>query len=340
MLPGLARSAAPRLFVQHLIRRRALSITTSRSTSPSKPVMTSPPAHQVFATTNFSVSGASGLYDRARPSYPEQAIESILSRLPTPASPTDEGALIVELGAGTGLFTRGLLAALLAPSSPYRGRVKKVLAVEPSEGMRVGFEKGLQKEGWVRGDEGKGVWKKEGEGLEVEIVDGTFEKIPVGEGEADLAFHWVGHSGGAAVSEIGRVLKPGAAWCKIWNLEDRGTEWVKQLRDKYEKFEEGTPQYRHNYWQHIWDLPSFTSLFSLPEEHQKYYRSLPTTDDLVVDRVFSKSYITALSEEQRSELEKEMREVVKKGEGKEWIDEKEGVFAYPYDTDLFTTIRN
>ncbi|GAA5908864.1 hypothetical protein JCM6882_005470 [Rhodosporidiobolus microsporus] len=294
------------------------------------------PAHQLFATTNFSLSGASGLYDRARPSYPADAISSILSRLPA-ASSTGEGALIVELGAGTGLFTRGLLSALSVPGSPYHGRVRKVLAVEPSEGMRVGFEKGLEREG-LRGADGKVA------GVEVECVEGTFEKVPVGEGEADLvviaqAFHWIGHDGSRAVDEIARVLKPGATWAKIWNLEDRNTPWVAQLRDTYEKFEKDTPQYRLGYWRSIWDLPSFPRLFTSPESHDIFTRSLPTTEDLVVDRIFSKSYITALSDEERKGVEEKAREIVRRGEGKEWIEAKEGVFAYPYATDLFMTTR-
>lgn len=57
------------------------------------------------------------------------------------------------------------------------------MAVEPSEGMRVGFEKGLERSGLGRDEQGR----VGGEGgVEVEIVDGTFEEIPVGEGEADL----------------------------------------------------------------------------------------------------------------------------------------------------------
>lgn len=36
-----------------------------------------------FATDNFTTSGASGLYDRARPSYPVEAVEKFLSVLGT-----------------------------------------------------------------------------------------------------------------------------------------------------------------------------------------------------------------------------------------------------------------
>jgi len=42
------------------------------------------------------------------------------------------------------------------------------------------------------------------------------------------------------VREIGRILKPGGAWCLIWNLEDRNVGWVAGLRDAYEQFESGS----------------------------------------------------------------------------------------------------
>lgn len=134
------------------------------------------------------------------------------------------------------------------------------------------------------------------------------------------------------------MLKPGGAWALIWNLEDRNVEWVAQLRDHFEQFEADTPQYRHGYWKALYQEAEYDQLFTAPE-HTAFRRSLPTNEDLVVDRVFSKSYITALSDEQRKELEIKLRDTVRRGDGKKWIDEKEGVFAYPYETDLFIARR-
>ncbi|GAA6006844.1 hypothetical protein JCM10207_009113 [Rhodosporidiobolus poonsookiae] len=292
-----------------------------------------------FAKTNFSKSGASGLYDRARPSYPAEAISHLLSTLPTTS------ATVVELGAGTGLFTRAFLSAATSSSSPTQAKVGKLVAVEPSEGMREGFAKGIRgMDGFVPAAlGGEGLLGSVG-GVEVWIKDGAFESVPEADASADLlviaqAFHWSGRGNVAAVEEIARVLKPGATWAKIWNLEDRDTAWVQQLRDLYEEFEAGTPQYRLGLWKSIWDLPSFPRLFTSPESHLTYTQLLPTTDDLVVDRVFSKSYITALSDAQRGELEGKLREVVRRGEGRKWIREDEGVFEYPYKTDLFVTKR-
>ncbi|GAA5948181.1 hypothetical protein JCM10213_007056 [Rhodosporidiobolus nylandii] len=315
------------------ITRSTLTSTTSRAVSrPSYPVrcLTSTACsmaeHLSFAKDNFSISGASGLYDRARPSYPPAAISQLLSSLP-------QGAVVVELGSGTGLFTRGFLQAAAAEGS--EGKVKSLLAVEPSEGMRAAFEMGLEGLRDAQGRVG---------GVEVVCTEGTFDKVPVESGSVDLvviaqAFHWTGTSGGPAVEEIARILKPGGTWAKIWNLEDPETAWVRGIRGVYEEFEAGTPQYRLGLWKHIWDLPSFSRLFSSPEEHTTFRRALPTNEDLVVDRVFSKSYITALSDEEKKGVEEKVREVVRQGEGKKWIKEEEGTFEYPYKTDLFVTRR-
>jgi len=53
---------------------------------------------------------------------------------------------------------------------------------------------------------------------------------------------------------------------------------------------------------------------------------LPSSEQGVVDRILSKSYITALNQEEQEKIANDMRAIVKRGEGKEWIDEKEGTF--------------
>ncbi|GAA5881738.1 hypothetical protein JCM16303_006432 [Sporobolomyces ruberrimus] len=272
-----------------------------------------------FAEDNFSQSGASGLYDRARPSYPEPAFEKILSLLPS-----NDSSVVVELGAGSGIFTRGFLQA--AVSQDLR-KIREMIAVEPSQGMREGWEK-KQKE----------VDLKES-GIKVSIQDGLFDKIPVGDAQADLvviaqAFHWVGKDGESAIRDIARVLKPNGVLALIWNFEDRSVPWVAQLRDAYELHEAGTPQARLGWWKSIFDTSFYSETYE-PPQVENFHRNLRSNEQGVVDRILSKSYITALSQEEQERIAHEMRAVVKKGEGKQWIDEKEGSFEYPYNTELY-----
>lgn len=60
--------------------------------------------------------------------------------------------------------------------------------------------------------------------------------------------------------------------------------------------------------------------------------TLPATADIVADRVCSKSYIAIESEETQAQVRGWVRDILKKGDGRVWIDEKEGVFEYPYKT--------
>jgi len=299
-----------------------------------------------LARSAFSVSGSSGLYDRARPTYPEEAISLILSTLSKVPSGSPKKN-VVELGAGTGIFTRHLIINPPAPfNSPETNPIGELKAVEPAEGMRKGFEDKVTK--IINSQEAAGG----AQGAKVTCVDGQFDHIPVEDGWADLvvvaqAFHWVGKDivgQEAAVKEIGRALKPGGIWALIWNLEDRdSTAWVAQLRDTYEVFEQGTPQYRLGYWKTIFNTKSYSELFSpdapIPEAHT-WNRGLPATKALVVDRALSKSFITALSDEEKKQVTADVEKIVDRGQGMKFIGPKEeGVFEYPYSTDLWILTR-
>lgn len=76
----------------------------------------------------------------------------------------------------------------------------------------------------------------------------------------------------------------------------------------------------------MYDTPAYQTNFE-PYEKSEYRRSLPTCEDLVVDRVLSKSYITALDEKIKGELSEKVRDVVKKAEDKVWIDGGSGTFG-------------
>jgi len=216
-------------------------------------------------------------------------------------------------------------------------KIGKLLAVEPSSGMREGFENGMAKAGVEVGGE-----------KVVNVVDGRFDSVPVEDGWADVvviaqAFHWAHGNYAAAIRNFARIIKPNGYLLLIWNMEDRDSEaspWVGHLRDAYEKFEQGTPQCRHGWWKAIFDLPEFHGAFGTREDVilKTYKRNLPTTEDLVVDRVLSKSYITDLDDEGRHEVEVAVRQIIKQGQ-KVWIDEESGFFEYPYYTDLWISKR-
>ncbi|KAJ6256391.1 hypothetical protein Dda_8891 [Drechslerella dactyloides] len=286
-----------------------------------------------LASSAFSTSGSSGLYDRARPTYPPTALSRIFAALQSLPSSTN-GLNVVELGAGTGIFSRLLLRPPVDVTTDVQ--VAKLVAVEPSVGMRDGFRAGMQKIAVPVGEMGPA-------GPEVaQVVDGSFDRIPVIDGWADAviiaqAFHWSHGHYDTALSSIARVLRPGAPLILLWNLEDReeaGHPWVGPVRDVYEAHEQGTPQYRLMLWKAIFDMPEFTENFNMKYEYKRMKWTVPTTDDGVVERVLSKSYITALGAGEKEKVESGVRGVLK-DTAKTWIDEDGGVFEYPYATDLY-----
>ncbi|TFK55032.1 S-adenosyl-L-methionine-dependent methyltransferase [Heliocybe sulcata] len=251
-------------------------------------------------------TGTNELYDRARPSYQSEALAYI--RQEVQASSVN----IVEIGAGTGIATRALLA-----HPDWSQSVARLRAVEPSEGMRDVFSKTVKDD-------------------RVSIADGTFDTTGVEDGWADLvlvaqAFHWCPDFNVAA-AEFARILKPTGIVALIWNLEDRDAAgWVAQLRDRVESHESGAPQFRLMLWRQTFDTPNYQSLFQ-PHIEKIWERSLPGTLEIVVDRACSKSYTAVLPEDEKKKVVEDVTQIVKTGDGMTWQDKEKGIFNYPHKT--------
>jgi ubiquinone/menaquinone biosynthesis C-methylase UbiE len=139
-----------------------------------------------------SFDRVAGAYQRARPSYPLEAVEWALEAAP--------GRRVVDLAAGTGKLTEVLVAA-----------GADVVAIEPLANMRAELERALPS---------------------VRALEGTAERIPLPDRSADAlfvgqAFHWFEE--GPALAEMARVLVPGGALGLVWNLRDDRVPWVAEL---------------------------------------------------------------------------------------------------------------
>ena len=134
-------------------------------------------------------------YQGARPGYPLDAVNEMARQMDL-----QHTSVVVDVGAGTGLFTREFI-----------GRCAKVIAVEPSEGMRRELTD---------------------QGLDVEVHDGTGEVLPFSDHSIDAvtvaqAFHWF--DAPVALAEITRVLVRGGALGLIWNERDETVPWVNEM---------------------------------------------------------------------------------------------------------------
>jgi SAM-dependent methyltransferase len=130
-------------------------------------------------------------YDRLRPGPAAEALDWVV-----PAG----CQVAVDLGAGTGLFSRAL-----AP------RVGQVIAVEPDERMRA-----------VLAARSPGVLALAGRGEAIPLPDGCADAVFV-----SSAWHWLNPE--AAVPEIARVLRDDGRLGVIWTSRDHRVDWVAKL---------------------------------------------------------------------------------------------------------------
>ena len=130
-------------------------------------------------------------YDGLRPQAPREAVDWLV--------PPD-CQVAVDVGAGTGLFTRTLV-----------GRAAQVIAVEPDARMRT-----------VLAARSPGVRAVEGRGESIPLPDAAADAVFV-----SSAWHWMDHE--KAVPEIGRVLRDGGRLGLIWTSRDREVDWVRNL---------------------------------------------------------------------------------------------------------------
>ena len=138
-----------------------------------------------------SFGSAAAQYARARPGYPDDAVDFLV---PAPAR------RVLDLGAGTGKFTASLVA-----------RGLDVVAVEPSTRMLAQLRAALP-----------GVEAHEGSAEATGLPDACVGAVVVAQ-----AWHWVDQR--RAVPEVARVLRPGGTLGLVWNVRDDSADWVRQL---------------------------------------------------------------------------------------------------------------
>src|SRR5262245_40359876 len=133
--------------------------------------------------------GDPGAYDRGRPDYPSRVYEILTKRCGL-----RPGAATLEIGPGSGLATRRLLALGADP----------LVAVEPDERLAAYLSERLRAEGHA-----------------VELRGEPFEEAALAASSFDLvvsatAFHWLDQP--VALAKAARLLRPGGWLANWWNV--------------------------------------------------------------------------------------------------------------------------
>ena len=229
------------------------------------------PAAEVNPVAAAGFGRAADVYERARPSYPPDAVARLAAELDIGA-----GRTVLDLAAGTGKLTR-----LLAE------RGAGLVAVEPSEAMRTEFAAVLP---------------------DVPVHEGTAESIPLADASVDAvvvaqAFHWF--DAPRALEEIARILRPHGGLGLIWNERDESVPWVAEL-SRVILWDVRRPYVVGTDWRTVLDASGrFTSA-----RHERFRFEQDLDREGLCERVASTSYIASMDPARREVLLQKVRDHV------------------------------
>lgn len=254
-------------------------------------------AKPIHHSADRGYTQAADTYVQGRPDYPPQIVSWLTGTLNMGA-----GTTVIDLGAGTGKFTRYL-----------QQTGARVTAVEPVASMRAEFATHIPG---------------------VTVLDGTAQALPLDNESVDIvvcaqAFHWFATT--AALDEIHRVLRPGGRLGLIWNKRDTRQDWVRKLDDIVNSYESDTPRFHTGKWLEVFPHPGFSPL----QEVRFPHGHTGTPDNVIVNRSLSTSFIAALPEEQKAQVRSQVLAVIEQTPELK----NQSQVTFPYETLAYWTVR-
>ncbi|WP_338693510.1 class I SAM-dependent methyltransferase [Bradyrhizobium sp. 26S5] len=236
---------------------------------------------------NYRVAVAA--YEAGRPSYPADIVAAL---------PLQAARCVVDLGAGTGKFTRLLL--------PHLSPTARLVAVEPVAEMSARLANEAR----------------------IEVINTRADAIDLATGSVDLvtcaqAFHWFDNE--PSVAEIARLLRPGGTLALVWNNRDDRAPWVDALSVMIEQYAGDTPRQRSGRWRWILNDPRFVLEREIVQDHP---HRMPRQG--VYERVVSTSYVANLPDAEKAVLHDKVDDVLREA-GLGQADE----VVFPYVTQLY-----
>jgi SAM-dependent methyltransferase len=247
----------------------------------------------VRSVARIGFGSSAQAYARGRPDYPDELLNWLRQDLQI-----GSGKTAIDLGAGTGKFTKLLLQT-----------DARVIAVEPVDAMRVELAASLPA---------------------VRAIAGTAQSMALSDGIADAvicaqAFHWFATE--LALVEIHRVLKPDGRLGLVWNVRDDSLDWVAAITEIITPYEGDAPRYYKGDWRRPFDGRRFTDLV----ESCFAYQHVGTPQQVILDRFLSVSFIAALPADERSRVAAQLNDLISTHpelRGRETI-------SFPYQTHAY-----
>jgi SAM-dependent methyltransferase len=215
-----------------------------------------------------SFGTAAVAYAEHRPDYAGAAVRWALEAAP--------GRRVLDLGAGTGKLTAGLLAT-----------GAEVTAVEPDPEMLGELRRALP---------------------DVHALAGGAESIPLPDGSVDAvvagnAMHWFDMD--VAGPEIARVLAPGGTLAGLWNVLDDRVDWIAGLAEVSGPAAIGprdtpAPWRAETASMHL-PLSGAPSLFDSPEQAE-FPHGQPRTADSLVATLATRAGVLVMPDDEREDL--------------------------------------
>jgi SAM-dependent methyltransferase len=259
--------------------------------------MTTGPSPDIHLAAAQGFEKEAARYQRGRPDYPLEVTGWLRNSLGLAP-----GKTAVDLGAGTGRFTKWLVETGAGVSG-----------IEPVAAMREQLTATLPA---------------------VEALPGTAESIPLPDNSVDTvvcaqAFHWFAST--AALQEIRRILRPGGTLGLIWNVRDESVPWVAELAKLVEPYEAGAPRYASGAWRTQFPAAGYGPLHETIFPHSHH----GPPEQVLVDRNLSISFIAALPDAEKDQVAARIRELISRTPalaGKAEV-------TYPYQTHAYHCVK-
>lgn len=237
-------------------------------------------------------------YERGRPGYPTPAVRWLARTLRI-----GPGTTVVELGCGTGKFTRGLAATGAA-----------VVAIEPIAGMRRVFGRVMPS---------------------TLVLDAVAEAIPLPDAFADAvvsaqAFQWFRPA--SALREISRVLRPHGGLGLVWNVRDESVPFSRRITELIDRHGGSVWHARDARWRE--GLRRYGRDFGRLRR-RSFVHVQRMTPAAVEARVLSISAVATLPDAERRKVLREVRGIL----AEDPSTAGRAVVRFRYRTDVFLTRR-